>query len=217
MGLTTLRLGLPVKALTARPRLLAKFIALCLTLSVAASVAVAESAGASGEPKQIVEDTVAKLRQIVNSKGAGPDVDKELRAVLEPVFDFREMARASLGPSWKQGNPDQQQQFIDLFSDLLAKTYLNRIKKGVREAEIKVLSLKNEGGRAYVKTDVLDSGDHVKVDYRMLKKAEGWKVYDVIIENIGLVSNYRNEFGGIVRSSGFDGLLAKLKEKRSGA
>ena len=138
----------------------------------------------------------------------------KLREVINPKFDFREMSQRSLGSNWQVGAPAQQKEFVDLFSDLLAKTYLNKIEM-CREDTVKIEKEDVDGAKAMVKTTVLYKGDTFPLDYKLMVKEGRWRVYDVVIENIGLVANYRNEFAGIIRKDGFDGLLQQLREKNA--
>ncbi len=167
-------------------------------------------------PEQIVSKAVDEIRKTVaEKKGSIPDekLDEELRGIMAPVFDFREMSRRCLGINWKKGTPEERKEFVDLFSEMLAGNYLKQIRDNVQESTIKMLGESIRENKAIVRTSVSHEGTEASIDYRMRNKKGDWKVYDVIIENIGLVTNYRSEFTGIVRKEGFSGLLARLKEK----
>lgn len=140
---------------------------------------------------------------------------KKLRTVISPNFDFREMAKRSLGANWNKANTEQQEEFVTLFSDLLATTYLNRIAN-VRKGMVSLDSERVKEPKAMVKTTVTYKGETFPIDYKMLDRGERWKVYDVIIENIGLVANYRTEFAGVIRKEKFSGLLKRLRKKVEG-
>ncbi len=135
----------------------------------------------------------------------------KLREIIEPRFDFKEMAKRSLGPHWNKISAQEQSDFVEVFSDLLAKTYLARIEH-IRAETVKIESEKISLPTSLVKTMVTHKGDKFPIDYKLVKR-ESWKVYDVIIENIGLVANYRNEFAGIIRKEQFAGLMKKLRAK----
>lgn len=180
----------------------------CLTLSVAL---------AEQSPREKVQTTVEQCKTLVSTKKQAlsrEQLDQEMRKLLSPVFDFREMAKRCLGSNWNEGNPDQQKEFVDLFSELLAKTYLKKVIDNIEESKIVFPEEKVEGDKALVKTTIVSSGEQILVDYRLFSKDGVWLVYDVIIENVGLVSNYRTEFAGIIRKEGFDGLLIRLREKK---
>lgn len=166
-------------------------------------------------PIDQVQTTVEKLIEIVGKLPGETNAAArrgKLREVLDKVFDFEEMSKRSLGPQWKEASADQQVEFVRVFSDLLARTYLQKVEK-IQPGMVKFDKELIELPRAVVKTLITSNGDVFPLDYKLLNSAAGWKVYDVVIENIGLVSNYRNEFSGIVRKEGFDGLLKRLQEK----
>ena len=183
------------------------------------SVPVAELKAEVESPRARIERTVTAVREITRGYVhdlESPELDKKLRAEAMPIFDFVEMSQRSLGANWKQGNKEQQKEFVDIFSELLARTYSKRIRESVADSQIKVVDESVEGNKALVRTIAIVDGDEVKIEYRLSFRKDQWRVYDVIIENIGLVSNYRNEFSGIVRKDGFDGLLVRLREKQAG-
>ena len=122
------------------------------------------------------------------------------------------MSRRSLGSNWTEITPAEQKDFTTVFSELLARTYLSKIET-VKPGMVKVESEQVEGPKAVVKTVVLSQGDTFPIDYKMMYRDNGWRVYDVVIENIGLVANYRNEFSGIIRKDKFSGLMEKLRAK----
>lgn len=171
-------------------------------------------------PKQSVEKTIDGIVKAV-AESPGDEKTKErrskLRDIINPRFDFDKMAQLSLGAAWKDINGDQQKEFTSTFSNLLAKTYLVKIetvKAGM--VSIETESVDETGQKATVKTLVKSKGDVFPIDYKLLNENGEWKVYDVVIENIGLIVNYRNEFSSIIRKDQFAGLMLKLKEKLEG-
>lgn len=138
----------------------------------------------------------------------------ELREAINPRFDFDEMAKRSLGAQWGQITPAEQVDFTEVFSELLARTYLSKVET-VRTGQVTVDSERLDFPRAAVKTSVKHDGDTFPIEYRLMNVNGSWRVYDVIVENIGLVANYRNEFAGIIRKETFAGLLKKLHQKIS--
>ncbi len=196
----------------------AVLIAVCSLTAPVVSFAQ-ESESAVTPPKQSAFDAVRiTIDEVVEAcqKYKG-DANKEarraeLRKIINPRFDFREMAMRSLGANWAVATPEEQIEFVDVFSDLLARTYLSKIET-VEPGMVKVDKEKVEMPRALVKSIVTSNGDTFPIDYKLVVKENDWKVYDVIIENIGLVANYRSEFAGIVRKDKISGLIEKLKEK----
>lgn len=188
-----------------------------LFLGLLSSIAVAETPGAAIMlPGAVVEETVA---EIVKVNTALPDDNQretrraKLREVVNPRFNFAEMARRSLGANWDSLTEPQRADFVTVFSDLLARTYLSRVEM-VGEGMVKIENQRVEPPRAVVRTRVTHNDSTFPIDYRMQLEGDRWRVYDVVIENIGLVSNYRNEFAGILRREQFDGLMQRLREKR---
>lgn len=168
-------------------------------------------------PKATIEKTVDEIISVVQ-KYDGDSHTKErrekLREAINPRFDFATMARLSLGASWNEIKENEQKEFVAVFSDLLAKTYLAKIET----VKPGMVSFENEtidatGKKSVVKTLVKSKGDVFPIDYKLLISESGWKVYDVVIENIGLVVNYRNEFASVIRKDKFEGLMKKLQEK----
>ena len=192
----------------------ALFIALMLTIAQSGFV-MAEVTLPS--PKVEITSTIDEIVNTVESLPAESQVTQrreQLRTIINPKFDFAKMAQLSLGSHWNEITPDERTEFVTIFSNLLAKTYLSKIetvKRGM--VSIETESLDSETKKAIVKTLVTNKGDTFPIDYRLSAESGGWKVYDVVIENIGLVVNYRNEFAGIIRKEKFSGLLQKLKDK----
>ncbi len=177
--------------------------------------AVAEEAEtAAGKTVKAAVEEVQKTVADSQGKISNEALDEKLRDIIAPVFDFQEMSRRSLGANWKKATEEQQKEFVELFSDLLAKNYLKKIRENAVDSGLKFAGEKTKGKKAMVKTTVLYNGDTASINYRLREKGGAWKVYDVVIENIGLVSNYRSEFAGIVNKDGVEGLITKLKQKK---
>ena len=176
------------------------------------------SSFALDKPSSAVMIRVEQMKVVVKqnkNKLTQEQLDKELYRVVSPLFDFREMSRRSLGAKWKEASEEQRVEFVDLFSDLLASNYIKKIRDNIEESSFTVASERNTSPKtSLVKTIVDYEGQKTSIDYRMRIKNNAWKVYDVIIENIGLVSNYRSEFGSIVDKHGVSGLIDKLRAKK---
>jgi phospholipid transport system substrate-binding protein len=187
--------------------------------AVAFSLAAAEEpAAGAGKPMAEIQGVVEELVQVAEAlPGEAKSVErrKKMREIITPHFDFREMATRSLGDKWNKITVAEQDEFVALFSELLAKTYLNRIEN-IERGMVKFDSERTASSGALVRTTVKYKDDVFPLDYKLLFKDNSWRVYDVVIENIGLVQNYRNEFAGIIRKEGFPVLLNKLKEKLAG-
>ncbi len=165
-----------------------------------------------------IEDTVTRVREAVRTEEGKTSVqalEMKLREIIMPVFDFEEMSKLCLGQNWKAVTPDQQKEFVKLFSELLARTYLRKIRENAADSEFAVLRNSNLApDRTLVQTKINYKGDQASIDYRLRLEEGRWRIYDVVIENVGLVSNYRSEFASILRKENFDGLLASLRAKK---
>jgi phospholipid transport system substrate-binding protein len=181
-----------------------------LTLSMS-SLCQAETSSPKAEIQKTIDSIIATV-QANPGDAAKPARREKLREIINPKFDFDEMSRRSLGSNWNEITPAEQKDFTTVFSELLARTYLSKIET-VKPGMVKVESEQVEGPKAVVKTVVLSQGDTFPIDYKMMYRDNGWRVYDVVIENIGLVANYRNEFSGIIRKDKFSGLMEKLRAK----
>ncbi len=166
---------------------------------------------AMSEVKKTVDEVVKVNTAYPGEVNVNPRRAK-LREVIQPRFDFAEMSKRSLGAFWQEITPQEQQDFVNVFSDLLAQTYLARIENCTADT-VKFETENVDFPRAVVKTTVMNKGDKFPIDYKLMNTNGTWRVYDVVIENIGLVANYRNEFAGIIRKDKFSGLMQKLREK----
>ena len=172
----------------------------------------------AGAPTDQTRSTTDKILSILNNPELRSPARKnerrdQLRAAVKPRFDFAEMSKRSLGPQWSRRSPQEQQQFVQLFTELLENSYLDQIESYNGEKITYGREILDKD-HAEVPTKVVSNkGEEFSVDY-MLHSADGeWKVYDVTIENISLVNNYRSQFNRILAKSTFDELLKKLQAK----
>lgn len=160
-----------------------------------------------------VETLKATIQELKDSFKTRKPSEKEIRKIIEPIFDIGETARRSLGAAWIDATPAEQKEFIELFANVLLSSYVGKLKK-INEVEIKFEREETtDDGKATVYTSIISRGESYPFIYRMHLVGESWKVYDLSIENISLITNYRNEFGGIVRKRGMKGLLDLLRNK----
>ena len=134
--------------------------------------------------------------------------------IVEETFDLGEMTRRTLGPHWQSLTEAERAEFVTLFGDLLDRAYFTRIAAYNGE-KITVLADSIDGDLATVRTRIVtQQGTEVPVDYRMLRRGDRWVVYDVSIEGVSLVANYRAQFNRIIQTSSYQALVDKLKAKR---
>lgn len=137
-----------------------------------------------------------------------------IRTVANEIFDFGEISQRSLGRHWQPRTPAEREEFIRLFGDLLEHSYITKIE-GYSGEKIQYAGELADGDVATVKTRIVTKqGTEVPVDYRMFRNGERWRAYDVHIEGVSLVANYRSQFNSIIGRTGYPDLVAKLKAKQ---
>ena len=138
-----------------------------------------------------------------------------VRKIAEDVFDYPDTAQRALGPHWNARTPQERQEFVQLFADLLDRAYIGKIDLYQGE-KVRYASETVEGEQATVKTRIVTKrGSEVPVDYRMHMTNGRWLVYDVIIEGVSLISNYRTQFNKVVQTESYQALVQKLKAKET--
>ncbi len=174
----------------------------------------------AGEPTALVKQTTDKVIDILKNKELKkPGKTRERRAAIRRTiserFDFEEMAKRSLARYWNQRTPDEKKEFVALFSDLLERTYIRKIESYTDQQFI-YGDETDEGDYAVVRTKIVTRKDaDVPIEYRLQKKNGSWSVYDVVIEGVSLVNNYRNQFNDIMHSGSYEKLVKKLKNKEA--
>ena len=177
---------------------------------------------AAAEPGEQVRQTVDNLLAALNDPGLAGESNKnerrqKLKQLIYQRFDFTEMAKRSLGTEWRRRSPAQQKEFVQLFGDLLERTYLDQIESYSRE-KVRYLDQRADGSYAKVATKIVDSkGQEYAVDYRLHNVNGDWKVYDVVIEDVSLVNNYRAQFSRVLTKSSFEELLDAMKQSSEAA
>jgi len=170
--------------------------------------------------KQTADDVLTIIR---NDKEIQAGNQQKLFAVAEekilPNFDFDRVCRMVLGKNWKSATPEQQATFQKEFRSLLLRTYASALGKYKDQViEYKPMRSEPDAKNVSVKTQILQSGGQpVAVDYSLVKGTAGWKVYDIVIENVSLVTNYRSQFSNEIRQNGLDSLNKKLADKNTAA
>lgn len=209
----SVRVGsLVVGSVVACAAVLCNFASLADVLAEVPAAAVAAPETSALAAVRATIDEVVRIAELHRGVDAQKVRRTELRQVINPRFDFDEMAKRSLGAQWNQISEAEQKDFTVVFSELLARTYLSKVET-VKPGMVSVDTERVDFPRASVKTSVKHEGDTFPIEYRLMNENGTWKVYDVIVENIGLVANYRNEFAGIIRQETFAGLLKRLHEK----
>lgn len=173
----------------------------------------------SEKPLTIIEMRIDQLINILKNPQYQEMAQKDLLRkkiweIIREVFDFREMAKRALAHNWKKFTKEQREEFSRLFSELLSNTYIGKIQRGYRDEKVVYLTQKMvTDSKALVKTKVLRQGMEIPVFYSMVKRNETWRVYDINIEGVGLVKNYRSQFSKILLKRSPAQLIEMLKEK----
>jgi phospholipid transport system substrate-binding protein len=189
---------------------------LVLVLALAPPAVRPAEAGAPSEQLKTQVDRVLKVLEDAELKKEARAKDRRVavRKIANEIFDFGETARRSLGRHWQGRTPAEREEFVQLFSDLLERTYISRVELYGGE-KIVYAGDSIEGDQAKVQTKILTkSGSDIPVEYRMHRKGERWLVYDVIIEGVSLVANYRTQFNKIIQTSSYGELVKKMKTKQ---
>lgn len=172
----------------------------------------------AGEATEQIRTTVDEILRILDDKELKKPGKEELRRTkirqtVDVKFDFEEMAKRALALHWRKRTAEEQKEFVALFSDLLETSYINKVERYENE-KVLYIDEKVEGRYAAVKTRIVTKKEiEIPVDYRIFKKDSKWEVYDVIIEGVSLVNNYRTQFNQIIRSSSYEDLVDRLKKK----
>ena len=142
------------------------------------------------------------------------DVKKEkLRAAIAEFFDFYVLSRLTLGRNWKKFKPDQQKEFVDLYQSILENVYMDRILAYTDEKVVFSKEIMHSKKKAEVQTKIITKTTEIPINYRMVLRNGEWKVYDVVIEGISMVKNYRSQFNDMLGKNSPDGLIKSLREK----
>jgi phospholipid transport system substrate-binding protein len=178
---------------------------------------LATPSGAVTTPMALVKEKADQVMNILNDPALKNNKEKRRQLVMnvvEGLIDWQEVGKRALAQHWRKRTPQEKEEFVVLFHDLLKRTYSEKLdlyggEKIVYESET------IDGNRATVKTRVINSkkGEEFLVEYRLLKKGERWLGYDLIIEGISAVNNYRTQFNEVITGSSYDALIKKMKSK----
>ncbi|HEV8586444.1 MAG TPA: ABC transporter substrate-binding protein [Methylomirabilota bacterium] len=189
----------------------ARPLTVALVLSLVLALVSPVFAGAPTEALKERVDLVVKslAEQAPNTE----ERRARIRKIADSIFDYPDTARRALGPHWNSRSPKEREEFVKLFGDLLDRAYMSKIELYQGE-RVQYTAEQIDGNEATVKTVIATKkGSEVPVDYRMHLKDGRWLVYDVIIEGVSLVSNYRTQFNKIVQTEGYDKLVQRLRSK----
>lgn len=196
---------------------LRRWLVLGVTAAAMLTAGAPAWAGAPSEQLKARIDRVLKLLTDpeLRQETRAPERRAAIRKVAEETFDFREISQRSLARHWHSRTPAERDEFVQLFADLLERSYVGQIEQYSGGEKIQYAAESLDGDQALVRTKIVTrQGTEVPVDYRLHRVGGRWLVYDVSIEGISLVSNYRTQFDRVIRASSYKQLAEKLRAKK---
>ncbi|MBN2059081.1 MAG: ABC transporter substrate-binding protein [Deltaproteobacteria bacterium] len=171
------------------------------------------------QPQDVLKEAVNTIIDILENPDYQDSSQKEnqhqkLWDIIKNIFDFTEMSMRTLATNWKSFSPDQQKEFIDVFGRFLGNNYLGKIQSDFKGEKVVFLDQEMlSDTRALIKTEIIRESSRIPVDYSMFDKNGTWQIYDVRIEGVSLVQNYRSQFANILLNKSPDILIEQLKQK----
>jgi phospholipid transport system substrate-binding protein len=199
--------------------------ALALRPGLASAQAVASAAVIGGDPTAMVKAVVDQATAVVrDTQTPTANRDKRLREIAEANFDFSDMARTTLGYHWRQLTPQQQAEFVPLFTSFMENVYLGKLqeysvqklRQSVATSNVSFTGQQYDGPDfSEVHSTVLlkDQGQPIKVDYLLKRDGTSWKIYDLNIDAISVMANYRQQFNRVLNNDGYPALVGMLRKK----
>jgi phospholipid transport system substrate-binding protein len=192
-----------------------KEVLVCLLVFTTLSIV---SHAYAGEPSSRIQTAVDKVIAILKDQTLAGDKQTAarraaIRQVVGEIFDFEEMAKRTLAQHWKNRSAAEQQEFVTLFADFLEKNYIKKIES-YKEEKISIAAEKVENGRALVRT-IIVTGEktEIPIEYKMYVKAGVWRIYDISIEGVSLVNNYRSQFASMINKKSYEELRRQLQQR----
>ncbi|MDD2671984.1 MAG: ABC transporter substrate-binding protein [Syntrophales bacterium] len=190
-------------------RLLLLLILVCVTAPLPAY---------AGPPTEAVRANVDKVLNVLRDPALKPESAREkkkkrLEAIYEVMFDEIELSRRTLGLNWNKLTPDQRREFVHLYRQVLENAYIDKILSYTNEKIVFTREIKISENQAEVQTRIITSSREVPISYRVIRKDGAWRVYDVIVENVSLVRNYRSQFNQILSKNTPPQLIEILRKR----
>jgi len=196
-----------------------------LTITVAIAIILCQSrfvlparADDANAPMPVVQNTVNQALAVLRDKSSPLQQRQEkLRQIVAQTFDFTEMAKSALGYHWKRLNPQQQQEFTNVFIAFIEDSYLSKLND-YRGQQVQFIKASQDGAEySQVNTNIVREGgkEPIHLDFRLKNEGGSWKIYDVTVDAISIIANYRNQFNRVMNNQGYDTLIKDLKEKQA--
>jgi phospholipid transport system substrate-binding protein len=197
-----------------------------VTTAVVIAAALVASSGETawaGAPTDQLRGRVDRVLTILEDpalkqEARAADRRAAIRAIANEIFDFRELSQRTLARHWQGRTAAERDEFVELFTDLLERSYIGKIETYSGGERVQYVAETLDGDQATVRTKIVTrTATEIPIDYRMHRTGERWLVYDVTIEGVSLVANYRTQFNRIIQQSSFKGLITKLAAKKDEA
>ncbi|MDR1284187.1 MAG: ABC transporter substrate-binding protein [Opitutaceae bacterium] len=187
---------------------------LAIPLLFAASAATVRAAAAGDDPQKTLNAAIDQVLGVAYDTTSHQPLHQRLRPVLEQYFNFERATRLAIGPGWRSFNADQQKRTIDLFATLVIRTYSDKFDPGPRPAIAFGKASELSGTRREIPSTIIFDGKRYAVTYRLelAKDKNAWLIYDVIIEGVSLVANYRAQFDPLFKKGGADEVIRSLEK-----
>ena len=192
---------------------------MALLVAISSAVLFAAGSAAAAEPTNQLRAQVDRVLKVLDDPALKPPAKTRerraaMRAIANDIFDFTETAKRSLGRHWAARTPAEREQFVRVFADVLERSYISKVELYGGET-IQYTGDSVDGDQAVVGSRIVTrSGVQVPIQYRMRRMGDRWLVYDVVIEGVSLVANYRSQFDRIIRTSSFAELVKKMKTRQ---
>jgi len=193
-----------------------RFFAAAVIVLMALAVPVGAIAG---EPTDLVKVTIDEVLAVLKDpslKGPGKTAERrgKMRESMQKIFGFDEMAKRCMGKYWRERTKKEKDEFTHIFARMIEASYIDKVEKYTNE-KVVYDDEKNVGQMSMVRTKVITArGTEIPIDYKLLKKRDGqWRIYDVVIEGVSLVSNYRSQFKSVLTSKPYPELVRQIKAK----
>ena len=197
---------------------MSRFLSVVFGLILVTATAMPVSASVPEDMvKTMAANVTTQVRAVpANSNGVTPQVQAIIEHDIVPRFDFNRITQIAMGRNWVKASPSEQREIVTQFTHLLVRTYSNAINN-LRDMDVVVKGSRSNGseGDVTVRTQMVGRNQPTSIDYFLSNASGGWKVYDVQVEGVSLVSAYRDEFTSLVSNSGIAGVIDALKKKNT--
>ena len=191
--------------------MLTRFPWTCLAFALLFSLFT--SAAAMTSPTDTVKEAINEVLGVLKNEAYNREQRwHEIGRIIDARFDFRSMSQSVLATNWRAASAEEKRQFVEFFSQYLEDTYRTKIE-AYTDQKVVYISEQVRKDRAIVDTEIVTDQNRIPVTYRLKNNDGEWFAYDVIIEGVSLVNNYRNTFNAIIKAEGIDGLLTDLESR----